>query len=156
MNINTNDSNEYKKINDIFILANNCSVFYTKFNIIRNSKDYKDYMNYLSCKCKGLGYWGGFCLNKKLIMERKNIEDKNLSNELANLFRDKTVVDLGAGLGKYCNTISMKSSICDEYDGSIGIEEETKGRVKYLNLAEPILFDSNYDSIISIEYNVLK
>lgn len=31
------------------------------------------------------------------------------------------------------------------------IEKETKGRVKYLNLAEPIPFECNYDFVISIE-----
>lgn len=114
--INNNDSNEYRKINDILVLTKNCSIFYKKYNTIKNNKDYKDLMNYLSCKCKGIGYWGGFCLNKKLVEERNNIQDTQLANELGKLFKNKAVIDLGAGLGKYCNIISKKSSVCDEYD----------------------------------------
>lgn len=93
-------------------------------------------MNYLSCKCYGFWYWGGFCLKKeKMYVGGNKAHDIGLSNELALLFKDKTVVDLGAGLGHYCPIISRKAKECDSYDGLVNIEEVTNGKVKYLNLA---------------------
>lgn len=61
------------------------------------------------------------------------------------------MVDLGAGLGWYCPIVSNYSKVCDEYDGSVNIEEATNGRVKYLNLAEEINIECNYDYAMSIE-----
>lgn len=99
-------------------------------------------MNNISCVCKGIGYWGGFCLGNgnKYVGGNKGY-DISLSYRLADLFKDKTVVDLSAGLGWYCPIISRKSKKCDQFDGSVNIEEVTKGKVKYLNLAEPIEFE---------------
>lgn len=93
-----------------------------------------------------------FCLTKEQIYVGGNqAYDKGLSNELAKLFKDKTVVDLGCGLGWYCPIISKESKQCDQYDGSVNIEELTNGKVKYLNLADPIKFQCGYDVVMSLE-----
>lgn len=151
---NTIDQNSkiYNTISKITYLLANCNLTTIKRLKITNNIEYMNYLNYLSCKCKGIGYWGGFCLKKeKYCIGGNQNHDINLSNELADIFKDKTVVDLGAGLGWYCPIISKKSKKCDQYDGSVNIEEVTNGKVKYLNLAESIKFSCNYDIVMSIE-----
>lgn len=157
INLKDNDRNHYslqnyKILNDISILLSNCSISSVKKYNISSHNDYIKYINYLSCKCKGIGYWGGFCLKRgNYYVGGNQVHDTDLTNELANMFKNKTVVDLGAGLGWYCPIISQKSKKCDQYDGSVNIEDITKGKVKYLNLAEPIKFECNYDIVISLE-----
>lgn len=145
-----NDIIYIQKFSTILVDCKNAKDF-KSFALI-TTKDVENYLNYLSCKCKGIGYWGGFCLEK----DRKNVggnevHDEKLANTLGNLFINKRVADFGAGLGWYCPIISKYSKVCDEYDGSANIEDITHGRIKYFNLAEPLKMECNYDYIISIE-----
>lgn len=141
-----------KKKNEIFSLLTNCKTTYVNYINISNNEEYIKYMNNLSCDCKGIGYWGGFCLKKNsMYVGGNNVHDEGLANKLADLFEKKSVVDLGCGLGWYCPIISKKSKKCDQYDGSVNIEEVTNGKVKYLNLAEKINFNCNYDIVMSLE-----
>lgn len=134
-------------------LLSNCkSSIKLKNFTIYSVNDLEKYLNYLSCNCKGIGYWGGFCLNKiKKVVGYNYVNDDILANTLGRLFKNKRVVDLGAGLGQYCPIVSKYSKVCDQYDGSVNIEEVTNGKVKYLNLAESINIECNYDYVMSIE-----
>lgn len=133
-------------------IFSNCNLTNNKLMNVRSNYDYIKYLNILSCKCRGIGYWGGFCLKKeKIYVGGNQAHDIGLSNALANLFKDKTVVDLGAGLGWYCPIISKTAKRCDQYDGSVNIEEITHNKVKYLNLAEPIKKIRKYDIVMSLE-----
>lgn len=119
---------------------------------LKTTKDVESYLNYLSCYCKGIGYWGGFCLEKeKKEVGGNEMHDEKLATTLGKNFINKKVADFGAGLGWYCPIVSKYSKVCDEYDGSVNIEDVTNGKVKYINLAEPIKIKCNYDYVISIE-----
>lgn len=143
---------DYIFLNDIANLLSNCSTRPSIRIKVKSDKDYIHFLNILSCYCKGIGFWGGFCLkNDKKYVGHNDEHDVNLAVYLRDLFKGKSVVDLGAGLGWYCPIISEKSKKCDQYDGSVNIEEVTQGKVKYLNLAEPIEFQCNYDIVMSIE-----
>lgn len=144
--------NQHQYYNNISKIFPQCNITNLKKYTINTNKEYVKYLNYISCECKRIGYWGGFCLKKdKMHVGGNDILDIVLSNKLAELFKDKTVVDLGCGLGKYCPIISKKSKICDQFDGAVNIEEVTDGKIKYLNLAEPIKFECSYDVVMSIE-----
>lgn len=141
-----------KNIHNISRIVSNCNITNVKKYSIYSDDEYNKYLNYISCKCSGIGYWGGFCLSKKnKYVGGNSAYDIALSNELAKLFKEKEVVDLGAGLGMYCPIISRMARKCDQYDGSVNIEEITHGKTKYLNLAQPIKFECSYDVAMSIE-----
>lgn len=151
--INTKCNINLNHIKQISSFLSNCKNVTSFKNLkITTNKDVDIYLNYLSCRCKGIGFWGGFCLDK----ENKEVgynyaHDEKLAYTLGKLLKNKRVADFGAGLGWYCPIIKKYSKVCDEYDGSVNIEEVTNGRIKYLNLAEPINIKCNYDFIISIE-----
>lgn len=141
----------YKRINNFIFLKSKCKSDISDRINFRIEKEYIQLMNKLSCSCRGVGYWGGFCLNISKARKMFVGCDLDLANKLSELFKGKKVVDLGGGLGWYCKIIGGKAESCDEYDGSVNIEEATNGTVKYLNLAEPINFECNYDIAMSIE-----
>lgn len=151
--VTTNRSINVEYVQQISKLLSYCKNTPEFKNItISTNKDIEKYLNYLSCTCKGIGFWGGFCLNNNKEEVGHNFShDDKLAEKLGLFLKNKRVADFGAGLGWYCPTISKSAKVCDQYDGSVNIEEVTDGRVKYLNLAEPITMQCNYDYVISIE-----
>lgn len=118
----------------IFIML--IPLLYIYFKII-TSLDYKENVEY-NCDENSTEKWGGYCITK----QRPNIGynyilDVGLARAVGVVFKNKTIIDLGAGLGQYCELIRKYTS-CDAYDGSKNIEIVTKGKVKYLNLAKRI------------------
>lgn len=65
-NTNINDTINLNNIQEISSLLSYCKNVPSFKNItIVTRKDLDKYLNYLSCSCKGIGYWGGFCLEKE-------------------------------------------------------------------------------------------
>lgn len=111
---------------------------------IHNHVEYK-------CDIKKSEKWGGFCITKQHPNTGWNyILDYGLATKIGLIFKNKTIIDLGAGLGQYCEVIRNYST-CDAYDGSKNVEIVTNGKVKYLNLAKKIEFNCIHDVVISIE-----
>lgn len=95
--------------------------------------------------------WGGYCITKQNPYVGFNyVLDVGLAKEIGLLFKNKSIIDLGAGLGQYCDVI-RRCTTCDAYDGSKNVEVVTKGKVKYLNLAKKIEFNCTHDIVMSIE-----
>jgi len=103
---------------------------------------------------------GGFCISEK----RKNIGgneivDESLAEYLAkNVFVDKTVVDLGAGLGhygKYFRKEGSKVAGWVGYDGALNVNRVTDGLVKFMDLTQPDAGDErecdSADWVMSLE-----
>lgn len=89
------------------------------------------------------GYW--------LSNEEGHYFDPILAQELALLFRDKTVCDFGCGLGKYVHWLRDAGLECDGYDGNPNTNKLTGGACRSLNLAEYIQLERQYDGVISLE-----
>lgn len=94
---------------------------------------------------------GAFCITKQHPHTGWNyILDLGLATEIGNIFKNKTIIDLGAGLGQYCDVIRNYTT-CEAYDGAKNVEIVTQGKVKYLNLAKRIEFNCIHDVVLSIE-----
>lgn len=82
---------------------------------IHNHVEYK-------CDIKKSEKWGGFCITKQHPNTGWNyILDYGLATKIGLIFKNKTIIDLGAGLGQYCEVIRNYST-CDAYDGSKNVE----------------------------------
>lgn len=84
---------------------------------------------------------GGFCLTKSKFAGGNQMFDRPLADFLAHhVFKDQTVVDLGAGLGHYGKIFQEPNSPVKAwvgYDGAINVEEVTEGLVRFMDLTQP-------------------
>lgn len=62
--------------------------------------------------------------------------DKNLVEALGEIFYNQTVLELGAGKGRYTEALKAKVSAISGYDGAPNVEEETNGFIKWADLTE--------------------
>lgn len=117
------------------------------YSNLPKKKEQREY----DCNVNKSEKWGGFCVTKKNSTTGWNyILDSGLANEIGKIYKNKSIIDLGAGLGQYCKVIS-KYTTCHPYDGAKNIEIVTKGKVKFLNIADKINFDCLHDVVMSIE-----
>ena len=93
------------------------------------------------CEGRKTASTGGFCLTKQTVIGGNNWVDKPLGNYLRDkLFKDSSVVDLGAGLGHYGKIFTEKGSPVRSwvgYDGAMNVQSATDGLVKYMDLTQP-------------------
>ena len=100
----------------------------------------------LSCKHRGIGPTGGFCLDlTKPIEGANNALAVGMADRLFAFFRGLSVIDLGAGLGQYkaywealqrkLNNGTGPTTI-SAYDGAENIELASNGRVLWADLTE--------------------
>ena len=95
----------------------------------------------LSCLRTNSGPTGGFCQFIATVRKKTNeCIAKRLAAELTDLFADSSVLDVGCGLGQYGDFFANRSSSVRwlGVDGSEGIEDFTRGRVRFADLAEGI------------------
>jgi hypothetical protein len=112
----------------------------------------------LSCKCKGIGPTGGFCLSKDRIYVGGNeLWCKNIAKEFRRLFDKQSVYDFGAGLGWYGKALLANNSdgyrvaSYTAFDGAENIDEIFPDRfVKYLDLSQPVRLAPK-DWVLSLE-----
>ena len=110
------------------------------------------------CANSKISKTGGFCLTKGKYAGGNNMVDEPMANFLADVvFRDKTVVDLGAGLGHYGEIFKKSKSKVDwvGYDGAINVQGATDGLVKFMDLTQPHALDERpcvaADWVLSLE-----
>ena len=91
----------------------------------------------LSCLHESRGPTGGFCMlpGSKFV---PNVGDHAIAAQLVPLFRNASVLDLGAGVGTYGSYFRdhAPSVRWTGIDGSEGIEEATSGLVQWADLAD--------------------
>lgn len=63
--------------------------------------------------------------------------DEKLANQLVALFRDNTVIEFGAGTGRYTSYLQNEGINVRGYDGVKTISEMTNGLVHFLDLTNP-------------------
>jgi cyclopropane fatty-acyl-phospholipid synthase-like methyltransferase len=94
------------------------------------------------------GYWDGeFAVSH-------HAHDSPLCEALTDFFKKENaenLADLGCGLGNYVAHFVENGIDATGYDGNPKTPELTSGRCKVLDLAEPVLFETPYDWILSIE-----
>ena len=64
--------------------------------------------------------------------------DENLARQLVNLFRNNTVIEFGAGTGRYTSYLRNMGIDVRGYDGVKNIYELTNGLVQSLDLTKPV------------------
>ena len=64
--------------------------------------------------------------------------DENLARQLVNLFRNNTVIEFGAGTGRYTSYLRNEGIDVRGYDGVKNISELTNGLVQSLDLTKPV------------------
>ena len=90
------------------------------------------------CEGKKISSTGGFCLTKQTVIGGNNWVDIPLGEYLRdNLFRDKTVVDLGAGLGHYGKIFTAENSPVKSWVGFDGAMNVQNAIVEYVNFVCP-------------------
>ena len=93
----------------------------------------------LSCKFRGVGPTGGFCLDpaKKLSGDAGCMPVK-LAARLGNLFYNKSVLDFGAGAGLYGRYFAKHAPTVRwvGVDGADNVEVATDGRVRFAELTD--------------------
>ena len=64
--------------------------------------------------------------------------DENLARQLVNLFRNNTVIEFGAGTGRYTSYLQNEGIDVRGYDGVKNISDLTNGLVQSLDLTKPV------------------
>lgn len=94
----------------------------------------------LSCQYRGVGPTGGFCLDasKKLLGDAGCLAQP-LASQLALLFANGSVIDVGAGAGTYGKFFSKhaRSVRWVGVDGAENVEEASNRRVRFAEVTEP-------------------
>ena len=92
---------------------------------------------------------GGYCT--KSVSSYKF--DKNFAEALSSYLVGKRVANFGEGSGKYREHIITLNKVksYDGFDGAPFVEENTDGKLKFLDLSLPIYHLQPYDWIISVE-----
>ncbi|KAK2714218.1 uncharacterized protein LOC136040163 [Artemia franciscana] len=136
----------------------------------------------MSCKEKGIGKTGGFCLDEDNILVGGNkLWGPEFAKGMENIFKNSSVLDLGAGLGHYGRYFLRKREYIFEdkfrdieksiffdriediintpkrilhyegYDGALNIEKVTSGFIKHIDLAAPQNLNRKFDWVMSVE-----
>ena len=111
------------------------------------------------CEGKKTSSTGGFCLTKQTVIGGNNWVDKPLAEYLRDhVFKDKTVIDLGAGLGHYGKIFMEEHSPVISwvgFDGAMNVQNATDGLVRYMDLTQPHAADERPcikgDWVLSLE-----
>tara|TARA_R100001594_G_scaffold5806_1_gene17341 strand:- start:9801 stop:10409 length:609 start_codon:yes stop_codon:yes gene_type:complete len=80
--------------------------------------------------------------------------DSDLSSELVSFFkeeRSKTIADMGCGWARYTKDLRKNGLSCDGFDGNPNVHSNTGGLGKLLDLSKPVVFETKYDWILSLE-----
>jgi len=98
----------------------------------------------------GTSETGGWCQDA---LGREHRTDRSLARALSTLLFGRTAASLGDGLGEYGRAIGDDglAERVDAFDGAPFVEEETGGRVKFLDLAVPQYWLPVYDWTICLE-----
>jgi len=120
--------------------------------IREKARYYRSKWGELSCRLTGFGPTGGYCIDGN-IGDHYHTSD-NLINNLLLLFKNCSILDMGAGLGHYKQKFEATGLVrrYDAYDGAEGVEEASKGLVNYIDLTEQIYNEiSVHDWVLSLE-----
>lgn len=83
--------------------------------------------------------------------------DKSLAEYLSHFFLDKSVVDLGAGVGRYGQYLLDSGRVKEwhGYDGALNVNAVSEGPVKFMDLTQPDAGDERpcpkSDWVVSLE-----
>ena len=107
---------------------------------------------------------GGFCLPhgskaRDVAIGGNELYDTRMAHYLGHhIFKDATVVDLGAGLGHYGRIFQEPGSPVQAwagYDGALNVEDVTDGLVRFMDLTQPDASDARpcvgADWVMSLE-----
>ena len=96
---------------------------------------------YDECLGREVSATGGFCLTNTTFTGGNEMYDRPMADFLAHsVFKDQTVVDLGAGLGHYGKIFREPGSPVKAwvgYDGAINVDAVTEGLVRFMDLTQP-------------------
>ena len=110
----------------------------------------------MSCAIRRRGPTGGFCLSKqRLRIGGNSCLPLGMAALLTRHFSNKSVLDLGCGVGQYGHSFSANPSIrWHGVDGAERVEEVTGGHVEFAELTDGVprhLRALKWDWVISIE-----
>jgi len=100
------------------------------------------------------GYWEGTEANEQ------HLHDPELANYLVDFFKNETkkklnlnlnLVDFGCGMGNYVKTFQENGIGAAGFDGNPNTPDLTNGMCKILDLSKEILFDKQFDWVMSLE-----
>lgn len=126
-------------------LSSICCILYYNISLQRGSYPYMQHTNELSApqytqtvksrkeraKVSKTGAW--------IISDQyEYLLDDKLANQLAIFFRNNSVIEFGAGTGKYTSYLRNAGINVRGYDGVENISELTKGLVQSLDLTKPV------------------
>ena len=102
---------------------------------------------------------GGFCLTQVNTIGGNHMFDRPLAMYLANhVFKDQSVVDLGAGLGHYGRIFNEPNAPVKSwrgFDGALNVQTVTNGLVRFMDLTQPHATDERPcvqgDWVLSLE-----
>ncbi len=77
--------------------------------------------------------------------------DEGVALELSRFFKHNTIVDFGAGIGRYTEYLQNKGLSCQAFDGTRKIELLTNGLVKHLDLSKKVSLPEIFDWILCLE-----
>ena len=113
----------------------------------------------LSCHHTGVGPTGGFCPRSMTTGGDAGCLPKKLASRLGLLFANSSVLDYGCGMGRYGHFFTAHAPTVrwTGVDGAEGVEETTKGHVRFAELTDPLpsairrLGPAPWDYVLSIE-----
>ena len=96
---------------------------------------------------------GGYCQEEGSVHKRKAFTDTKLTKQISTLLKGKRVGAFGDGPGMYKKSYDDIGllEVYDSYDGAPFIENETNGKVKFIDLTIPQYGLPIYDWVICLE-----